>query len=56
MIHICAQNNLKNLASIIFDYGGDLNINNNKNWTALHYSKKYEFRKMTNWLVMNGAV
>ena len=56
MIHICAQNNRKYLAEIILDYGCDINIKNKKCLTALYYSQKYEFHKMSNWLITNGAM
>lgn len=58
ILHICAQNNNRRLATLIYQYSTDLNLNikNNKLMTPLDYSEKYGFDKLSDWLLSKGAV
>lgn len=55
LLHICAQNNLKRMASLILDYGADINAENKKGITALDYCDNYHFDKLGDWFVQNGG-
>lgn len=56
ILHICAQNNRKKIASMVIQYGCNINANNYKNLTALDYCETYQFAKMADWLISKGAV
>lgn len=57
IMHVCAQNNLRKLASLIMKLSPDIDINvaNKKDLTPLYYAKKYGFTKMAEWLLSYGA-
>jgi len=58
IMHICAQNNHRKLASMILKVAPtiDVNATNAKQLTPLDYSIKYGFQKMEEWLIDNGAI
>lgn len=58
IIHICCQNNHRKLLFTILQKYPTININkkNFKSLTPLDYCNKYEFIKMSEWLVSKGAV
>jgi ankyrin repeat protein len=55
LLHICAQNNLRKMASLVLSYGCSLNAKNKKGLTALDYCAKYAFGDMSVWLIGEGA-
>jgi hypothetical protein len=55
LLHICAQNNLKKMASIVLEFGADINAENKKGITALDYCDNYHFDKLGDWFVQNGG-
>lgn len=55
MLHICAQNNHKQMASMILEYGCALNSINNKGLKPLDYCEYYQFDEMHAWLKKKGA-
>lgn len=57
LLHICAQNNNRKLASMLLkaELNADINLRNNKALTPLDYCDKYGFVKMRDWLVSKGA-
>jgi hypothetical protein len=55
LLHICAQNNLKRMASLVLDHGADINSENKKGLTALDYCDNYHFDKLGDWFVKHGA-
>lgn len=55
LLHICAQNNLRKMASIILEHGADINAENKKGYTALDYCDNYQFDKLGDWFVKNGG-
>lgn len=58
MLHVCAQNNHRKLASILFQAFPTINVNamNHKGLTPLDYAEKYGFQQVASWLVSVGAV
>ena len=59
MLHICAQNNNKKIASLLLNSEGiecDINILNNKSHTPLDYAEKYGHTKLAQYLIGKGAV
>jgi hypothetical protein len=58
IMHICAQNNHRKLASALLQRFPQCSVNteNFKGLTPLDYSDKYGFQKMSNWLASAGAV
>lgn len=58
LLHICAQNNHRKLASMILKTVPNTNINakNLKGLTAVDYCEKYGFDKMYDWLIACGAI
>merc|ERR1712167_92816 len=54
LLHICAQNNLKRMASLVLGYGANINAENKKGITALDYCDNYHFDKLGDWFVQNG--
>jgi hypothetical protein len=57
LLHICAQNNHRKLASLILAHSANTNLNleNLKQLTPLDYCEKYGFLKMCDWLISCGA-
>mmetsp|Transcript_36368 Transcript_36368/g.67735 ORF Transcript_36368/g.67735 Transcript_36368/m.67735 type:complete len:476 (+) Transcript_36368:94-1521(+) len=55
LLHICAQNNLKKMASLVLEFGADINAENKKGITALDYCDNYHFDKLGDWFVQNGG-
>ena len=55
LLHICAQNNLKRMASLILEHGADINAENKKGLTALDYCDNYHFDKLGDWFVQQGG-
>jgi ankyrin repeat protein len=43
------------MASLILDYGADINAENKKGTTALDYCDNYHFDKLGDWFVQNGG-
>lgn len=58
MMHVCAQNNHRKLASMLLQQFPtiDVNARNLKGLTPLDYAEKYGFQKVASWLVSVGAV
>jgi hypothetical protein len=58
ILHVCAQNNHRKLASILVQRFPSINLNaeNLKGLTPLDYADKYGFHKVASWLVSAGAV
>lgn len=54
LLHICAQNNLKKMASLIYKYGGEVNAVNNKGMLPSDYCEKYGFDKLHAWFIQNS--
>jgi hypothetical protein len=58
IMHICAQNNHRKLASVLLQKFPQCSVNteNFKGLTPLDYADKYGFQKMSSWLASAGAV
>ncbi|KAJ1428047.1 hypothetical protein B484DRAFT_450061 [Ochromonadaceae sp. CCMP2298] len=57
LLHICCQNNRRKLlATLMEQHACDLNAKNSKALTALDFSDKYGFCKMSQFLASQGAV
>ena len=57
ILHVCAQNNLRKLASTLLQRYPQIQLNteNLKGLTALDYADKYGFEKVSTWLIGVGA-
>ena len=60
LLHLAAQNNLKNMAVLLIREGGfdgteQLNKRNRKGMTPLDYCDLYQFPKLGDWLTLQGA-
>jgi hypothetical protein len=58
LMHVCAQNNHRKLASALLQNFPTCNINKNnlKSLTPLDYAEKYGFQKMSSWLKGVGGI
>lgn len=55
LLHICAQNNLRKMASLVLEHGADINAENKKGTTPLDYCDNYHFDQLGEWFVQNGG-
>ena len=55
MLHVCAQNNLKKMASLCLQHGCDINAVNRKGMTPLDVCDKLNFSGLAQWFVTMGA-
>ena len=56
LLHICSQNNLRKMATMVIRAGCPLSQRNKKGFTPLDYCVKYSFYDMGDWLTSLGAV
>ena len=56
LLHVCAQNNLRKMASLVLSYGCEINALNFKSCSALDYAERYSFGKLADWLRSKGAL
>lgn len=56
LLHVCAQNNLRKMASLVLSFGCEINAINYKACTALDYAERYSFSKLADWLRSKGAL
>lgn len=55
MIHLCAQNNLKKMASVLLKYGCPKNERNFKGLTPLDYCYMYQHEALGEWMKGKGC-
>jgi hypothetical protein len=56
LLHVCAQNNLRKMASLVLSFGCEINAVNFKACSALDYAERYSFSKLADWLRSKGAL
>ena len=56
LLHVCAQNNLRKMASLVLSFGCEVNAINYKACSALDYAERYSFSKLADWLRSKGAL
>jgi len=55
LLHICAQNNLLDLAIILLEYRCNINLINNKGYSPFDYAELFKFASFASWLVSIGG-